>query len=248
MPSKSIALVTGANKGIGLSIARQLGQRGFAVWLGCRDPDRGEAAAIELRDAGVDAHAITLDVTDGDSVAAAAAHLEERAGVLDVLVNNAGISVGRPPPGVIGEAIDDVRAMFEVNTLGPLRVTQAMLPLLRKSSAPRVVMMSSGLGSIFDTADMASLIWTVDAAGYSASKAALNMLTVKLAKALLADGVKVNAADPGYTATDLNGHSGPRTVEEAAAIAVELATLGPLGPTGGFFNDGHAGRMARYRW
>ena len=248
MPSKSIALVTGANKGIGLSIARQLGKRGFAVWLGCRDPDRGEAAATELRDAGVDARAITLDVADGGSVEAAAAQLGEQAGVLDVLVNNAGISVGSPPPGVNEEAIDDVRAMFEVNTLGPLRVTQAMLPLLRKSSAPRVVMMSSGLGSISDTADMASLIWNVDAAGYSASKAALNMLTVKLAKALLADGVKVNAADPGYTATDLNGHSGTRTVEEAAAIAVELATLGPMGPTGGFFNDGHAGQMARYPW
>ena len=109
-------------------------------------------------------------------------------------------------------------------------------------------MMSSGLGSILETADMASLIWNVDAAGYSASKAALNMLTVKLAKALLADGIKVNAADPGYTATDLNSHSGTRTVEEAAAITVQLATLGPLGPTCGFFNDGHAGRMARYRW
>ncbi len=248
MPSRTIALITGANKGIGLAIARQLGERQFALWLGCRDAERGEAAAAGLRDAGMDARTITLDVTDGDSVARAAGRLGEEAGVLDVLVNNAGISVGGPPPGVTEEAIDDVRAMFEINTLGPLRVTQALLPLLRKSAAPRVVMMSSGLGSISDTAVMASLIWSVDAAGYSASKAALNMLTVKLAKALLADGIKVNAADPGYTATDLNGHSGTRTVEEAAAIAVELATLGPLAPTGGFFNDGHAGQMARYRW
>ena len=248
MPSRTIALVTGANKGIGLAIARQLGERDFAVWLGCRDAERGEAAAAGLREAGLDARAITLDVADGDSVTRAAARLGEEAGVLDVLINNAGVSVGGPPPGVTEEAIDDVRAMFEVNTLGPLRVTQALLPLLRKSAAPRVVMMSSGLGSISDTADMASLIWNVDAAGYSASKAALNMLTVKLAKALLGDGIKVNAADPGYTATDLNGHSGARTVEEAAAIAVELATLGPLGPTGGFFNDGHAGQIGRYRW
>ncbi len=248
MPSKIIALVTGANKGIGLSIARQLGEREFAVWLGCRDPDRGEAAATKLREAGVDARAITLDVTDGDSVAQAAARLEEEAGVLDVLVNNAGISVGSPPPGVTEEAIDDVRSMLEVNTIGPLRVTQALLPLLRRSAAARIVMMSSGLGSISDTTDMASLIWSVDAAGYSASKAALNMLTVKLAKALLTDGIKVNAADPGYTATDLNGYSGTRTVEEAATIAVGLATLGPLGPTGGFFHDGHAGQMAGYRW
>ena len=181
-------------------------------------------------------------------MAQAAARLEREAGGLDVLINNAGVSVGSPPPGVTQEAVEDVRTMFEVNTFGPLRVTQAMLPLLRRSTAPRIVMMSSALGSISDTADMASLIWNVGAAGYSASKAALNMLTVKLAKALAADGVKVNAADPGYTATDLNGHSGMRTVEEAAVIAVELATLGPMGPTGGFFNDGHTGRMARYRW
>jgi len=248
MSDKTNALVTGANKGIGLAIARQLGERGVAIWLGCRDADRGEKAAASLRAGGVDARSITLDVADGGSVTAAVARLEEEAGVLDVLVNNAGISVGGPPPKVIEESIDDVRAMFEVNTLGPLRVTQALLPLLRKSTAPRIVMMSSGLGSISDTADMTSLIWNVGAAGYSASKAALNMLTVKLAKALLADGIKVNAADPGYTATDLNGHTGTRTVEEAAAIAVELATLGPLGPTGGFFNDGHADKMGRYRW
>ncbi len=248
MPDKTIALVTGANKGIGLEIARQLGVGGIAVWLGCRDPDRGEAALAGLRGAGVDARAIALDVTDGDSVAQAAARLEREAGVLDVLVNNAGISVGGPPPSVTEEAIDDVRTMLEVNTLGPLRVTQAFLPLLKKSGGARIVMMSSGLGSISDTGDMASLIWDVGAAGYSASKAALNMLTVKLAKALLADRIKVNAADPGYTATDLNGHSGTRTVEEAAGIAVALATLGPLGPTGGFFNDGHAGKLDRYRW
>lgn len=123
-----------------------------------------------------------------------------------------------------------------------------MLPLLHKLAGPRVVMMSSGLCSISDTADTASLIWNVGAASYCASKAALNMLTVKLAKALLADGIKVNAPDPGYTARDLNDHNDTRTVEEAATIAVELATLAPLGPTGGFFNDGHAGQMARYRW
>ena len=246
--TKPQALVTGANKGIGLAIAHGLGERGFAVWLGCRDHDRGEAAAGQLRDAGLDARAIALDVTGGDGVARAASRLAEEAGVLDVLVNNAGISIGGPPPGVTEEAIDDVRAMLEVNALGPLRVTQAMLPLLRKAAAARIVMMSSGLGSTADTADMTSLISNVGAAGYSASKAALNMLTVKLAKALLADGIKVNAADPGYTATDLNGHTGSRNVEEAAAIAVTLATLGPMGPTGGFFHDGHAEPMGRYRW
>lgn len=118
MPSKTIALITGANKGIGLAISRQLGECGFVVWLGCRDSDRGETAAAKLREAGVDARAVTLDVSDGDSVARAAARLAEEAGMLDVLVNNAGINVGSPPPGVTEEAINDVRAMFEVNTFG----------------------------------------------------------------------------------------------------------------------------------
>ena len=248
MSTKANALVTGANKGIGFAIARRLGERDFSVWLGCRDQGRGEKAAAELREAGLDARAVTLDVTDADSVRQAAARLGEEIAALDVLVNNAGISIGGPPPPVTEESVDDMRTLFEVNALGPVRVTQAFLPLLRKSSAARVVMMSSGLGSITDTQDMSSLIWPVGGAGYSASKSALNMFTVKFAKALLAEGIKINAADPGYTATDLNGHSGPRTVEEAAVIAVELATLDAMGPTGGFFNDGHARRLSRYRW
>lgn len=248
MNTKTIALVTGANKGIGLAIARQLGERGMAVWLGCRDAARGETAAAELRGTGIAAQALTLDVTNADSIAQAAARLGAETGALDVLVNNAGVSLGNPMARASEESVEDLRAMLEVNTLGPLMVTQAFLPLLRRSDGARVVMMSSGLASISDTADMASLIWGVGAAGYSASKAALNMLTVKLAKELVADGIKVNAADPGYTATDLNGHTGPRSVEEAAGIAVELATLDRMGPTGGFFNDGHAGRLARYRW
>ncbi len=165
---------------------------------------------------------------------------------LDVLVNNAGISIGTPAR-VSEESVDDVGRMLEVNTLGPLRVTQAFLPLLRRSRSARIVMMSSGLGSITDAGDIAGLFWSVGYAGYCASKSALNMLTVKLAKELLADGIKVNAADPGFTATDLNGRTGYRTVEEAAAIAVKLATLNPIGPTGGFFHDGHAGQ-SRLPW
>ena len=247
MPAKSIALVTGANKGIGLAIARQLGERDFAVWLGCRDQARGEAAAVALRDTGLDARALVLDVADESSLRAAAAHLGGEVAALDVLVNNAGISVGTPAKAS-EESVDDIQAMLEVNALGPIRVTQAFLPLLRKSDAGRVVMMSSGLGSLAAAADMASEMWIPGYAGYSASKAALNMLTLKLAKELMADGIKVNAADPGFTATDLNGHSGHRSVDQAAGIAVELATLGPLGPTGGFFHDGHADRLARYAW
>lgn len=246
MSDKPTALVTGANKGIGLAIARQLGVKGFSVWLGCRNSDRGETAAAELRGLGIDAQALELDVTDSESTRKAALRFGEGAASLDVLINNAGISIGTPAH-VSKESVDDVGRMFEVNTLGPLRVTQAFLPLLRRSKSARIVMMSSGLGSITDAGDIAGLFWSVGYAGYCASKSALNMLTIKLAKELLADGIKVNAADPGFTATDLNGHTGYRTVEEAAAIAVKLATLNPIGPTGGFFHDGHAGQ-SRLPW
>lgn len=239
-------LVTGANKGIGLAIARQLGDHGYRVWLGCRDLGRGEAAAAELRTGGVDARVLTLDVTDAASVGAAARRLEGEIDALDVLVNNAGISLGMPFH-TSEESLDDIRAMFEVNTFAPLAVTQAFLPLLRRAKSARIVMTSSGLGSLADATDMAGLFWNVAFAGYCASKAALNMLTVKLAKELLDEGIKVNAADPGFTATDLNGHTGHRTVEEAARIVVDLATLGALGPSGGFFHDGHAGQ-SRHRW
>lgn len=245
MPNTT-ALITGANKGIGLAIARQLGERGFSVWLGCRDPARGESAAVGLREAGVDARVLTLNVTEDASVRAAADRLARETNKLDVLVNNAGISVG-VPARPSEEPVEDARAMFEVNTLGPLRVTQAFLPLLRAAGDARVVMMSSGLGSIADAGDMAGPFWNVGYAGYCASKAALNMLTVKLAKELLPDGIKVNATDPGFTATDLNGHTGYRTVEQAAGVVVEMATLGFMGPTGGFFHDGHAGQF-RQRW
>ena len=246
MPTNAVALITGANKGIGLAIARQLGKREYAIWLGCRDMNRGEGAAENLRSSGIDARALTLDVADDDSVRAAADRLGQEVGAIDALVNNAGISIGTPALAS-EEKLEDIRMMFEVNTLGPVRVTQAFLPLLRRSKSARIVMMSSGLGSLAETTDMAGLYWNVGYAGYCASKSALNMLTVKLAKELLADGIKVNAADPGFTATDLNGHTGHRTVEEAAAIAVELVTLNPMGPTGGFFHDGHAAQ-GRNRW
>ena len=245
MPASTV-LITGSNKGIGLAVARQLGERGYAVWIGARDEERGESAAAGLRRDGVDARALTLDVTDDASVRAAADRLAGEVGALDVLVNNAGISLGTPARAS-EEPVEDVRAMFEVNTFGPLRVTQAFLPLLRAAKGARIVMMSSGLGSIAEAGDPAGLFWGVGYAGYCASKAALNMVTVKLAKELLADGIRVNSVDPGFTATDLNAHTGPRTVEQAAGVVVELATLGFIGPTGGFFHDGHA-TQARHRW
>ncbi|MBL7259928.1 SDR family NAD(P)-dependent oxidoreductase [Paractinoplanes lichenicola] len=211
------ALVTGANRGIGAEIARQLEARGIKVWRGSRKSGQNE---------------IQLDVSDQGSVDKAAQTIKQ----LDILINNAGVNF-RPEQGPSGESVDDMRATFEINFLGPVRVTQAFLPLLRHSEAPRIVMMSSGLGSLTETVDLRSENWNVGHAGYCASKTALNMFTVKLAKELLNDGFKVNAADPGLTATELSGNVG-RPVEEAAAIAVELATLGPYGPTAGFFQDG----------
>lgn len=247
MSSKEVALITGANKGIGLAAARQLGEQGYTVWLGCRDAARGESAVSELRNTGVDAHLLVLDVADTQSVAAAKGKFQEQAGTLDVLINNAGISLGGVPVRVTEETVDDMRAMFEVNTLGPMRVTQAFLPLLRRSKAARIVMVSSTLGSISDTMDTASPIWNAGYGGYSATKSALNMLTAKLAKELLPEGIRVNAVNPGYTATDLNDHKGYRTVEAAAKVIVELAAFNVLGPTGGFFHDGHS-HQNRHPW
>ncbi len=246
--TKFNALITGANKGIGLEIARQLGARDFAVWLGCRDQHRGEAAAAGLREEGIEANCLVLDVSDTSAVQSAAAYLQDRIGALDALVNNAGMNFGRPPlPSQ--ESVDQMRAIFDVNVFGAVRATQAFLPLLRKSAAARIVMISSGLGSIASTLDMTSENWNLGSAGYCASKTALNMFTVKFAKELAAEGIKVNAADPGLTATDLNGHIGNRTPRDAAAIAVRLATLDGFGPTGGFFlNDNADPRPARHPW
>lgn len=241
------ALVTGANKGIGFAVAHQLALTGHRVWLGCRDSDRGEQAAEKLRNQGLNVRAVGLDVTDDLSIYRATEALATEVTALDVLVNNAGLMFGlAPKPSE--EPLDQIRQMLEVNTLGPFRVTQAFLPLLRKSGSARVVMMSSGLSSMSATADITSENWTVNYAGYCASKTALNMLTLKLAKELLAEGIKVNAADPGLTATDMTGNMGERTPAEAARIAVYLATLGPLGPTGGFFHDGQSDPMPRHRW
>jgi NAD(P)-dependent dehydrogenase (short-subunit alcohol dehydrogenase family) len=248
MSSKEVALITGANKGIGLATARQLGAMGYVIWLGCRDSARGESAAAKLRDEGVDAHVLALDVASAESVAAAKEKLQQEVDALDVLINNAGISIGTPMR-VTEEAVDDMRSMFDVNTFGPIRVTQAFLPLLRRSKAARIVMVSSSLGSVAEAINPAGSVWNVGFPGYSASKSALNMLTVKLAKELLAEGIKVNAVNPGYTATDLNGNMGHRTVEEAARVVVELAAFKPFAfsPTAGFFHDGHA-QQHRHPW
>lgn len=208
MTTERIALITGANKGIGLETARQLGALGHTVWLGCRDEERGNKAVEDLRGNGIQAHFVQLDITDDASVQAAVAHLQSKTDRLDVLVNNAGIGGGLDQPPST-EKLGDIAPIFEVNFFGTVRATQAFLPLLRKSEGARIVMISSGLGSITLTEDMKSPTWGLHAMGYSASKTALNMLTVKLAKELLATGIKVNAACPGSVATDM-GESGRR--------------------------------------
>jgi NAD(P)-dependent dehydrogenase (short-subunit alcohol dehydrogenase family) len=244
---KKTALVTGANKGIGREIARQLGRKEHTVWLGCRDAKRGDQAAAELRAEGIDAHALRLDVTSDASVKEAAASFAKTNDTLDVLVNNAGVAIGGyVPPSEV--SIDEMRALYEVNAFGPVRVTNAFLPFLRKSGQGRIVMMSSSLGSIAGQLDLSSPTYGVNLLAYNSSKSALNMITVAFAKELAPHGIKVNAANPGYVATDLNNNQGYRTVGQGADIAVRLATLGPMGPTAGFFHDGHADDLGKHPW
>jgi len=247
MSTRKTALITGANKGIGREIARQLGRQGYSVWLGCRDAERGEEAALALRREDIDAQALALDVTSDASVKAAAAAYGKTSDTLDVLVNNAGIATGGYIPPTAA-SVDDMRAVYEVNVFGPVRVTQAFVPFLRKAGQGRVVMMSSSLGSISEQLDVTSGTYGVNLLGYNSSKSALNMITVSFAKELSAHGIKVNAANPGYVATDLNDNQGYRSVEQGAAIAVHLATIGPMGPTAGFFNDGSEAKVGRHAW
>jgi NAD(P)-dependent dehydrogenase (short-subunit alcohol dehydrogenase family) len=247
MTTSKSALVTGANKGIGREIARRLATIGFKVWLGARDAERGTAAAQALADEGLDVHWLEIDVTNDESVAAAANAVGAEARCLDVLVNNAGIAAkylesltpdGRYDLSPSRERVADIQATYDVNVFGPIRVTQAFLSLLLAAPAARIVMVSSHAGSIGRGAlDPTSASYATNLMAYSTSKTALNAITVAFAKELAPQGVKVNAAAPGYTATDLNGHRGHRTVQQAAEIVVRLATLDADGPTAGYFDD-----------
>jgi NAD(P)-dependent dehydrogenase (short-subunit alcohol dehydrogenase family) len=234
---RTIALVTGANKGIGRQIAAQLAELGVTVLLAGRDPQRVEEATAALRSAGGDVHPVALDVTDPTTVQAAAAYVDERFGRLDVLVNNAGIA-GAPDQMPTNADLDTVRFVFETNVFAVITVTNVLLPLLMRSSAPRIVNLSSTVGSLAEMSDPDNpLVAIPPSAAYIPSKTALNALTVQYAKELRGTNILVNAADPGYCATDLNNYAGYRTAAQGAVIAVRLATLGPDGPTGGFFND-----------
>ena len=229
------ALVTGANKGIGFEIARGLGSLGWTVGVGARDDARGADAVGKLRAGGADAFGVRLDVTDDASVAAAARLVRERGG-LDVLVNNAGIT-GGPEQLATRVPVATIRAAVETNVIGVVRVTNALLPLLRESAHPRIVNLSSGVGSITLQQDPDAPTGPVSAA-YATSKTMLNAVTVQYAKELEGTGILINVCCPGFVKTAMNGFSGHRAPEEGAAIAVRLATLPDGGPTGGFFHDG----------
>jgi NAD(P)-dependent dehydrogenase (short-subunit alcohol dehydrogenase family) len=236
---KRIALVTGGNKGIGLEISRNLSSAGCTVLLGARNVERGQQAVRQLEQAGLsDVHFIEIDVTRQDTVTAAAQQIENRFGRLDILLNNAGVNLhGDGLPGAAD--VDTVQKIFETNFFGALRVTRAMLPLLHKSAAGRIVNVSSGLGSLTFNSDPSWSGYNTKYIGYSASKAALNMLTVHLAYELRDTKIKVNSANPGYTKTDLNANQGIQPVEVGAIAATRLALLGDDGPTGhSFSKDG----------
>lgn len=235
MADHKIALITGANKGIGKEIARQLGLKGLTVLVGARDEHRGTEAAFELKQQGIDAHALILDVTNSESIAAACGEIEREYGRLDVLVNNAGIALEAVPDSTVD--VEMMRATYETNVFGVFATTTALLPLLKKSKEARIVNLSSGLGSLTHNSDPDWEYAAIKPVAYNSSKAALNMITIVLAAQLKDSGIKVNAADPGYTATDLNGHRGTRTVEQGAIEAVRLATLPADGPTGGYFDE-----------
>jgi NAD(P)-dependent dehydrogenase (short-subunit alcohol dehydrogenase family) len=220
-------LITGANRGLGFEVARQLVAAGHQVWIGARDEARGRQASDE-----VGARFVQLDVTDDVSVTAAA----ETVGELDVLVNNAGISDGRISPSEA--TADHMRTVYETNVFGPVRVLRAFIPLLEKSAAPVVVNVSSGVGSLYLASDPGSPWREAIFPVYASSKAALNMLTIRYAAAF--PRMRINSVDPGFTATDFNQHRGTQTVEEGAEVIVRYALIAVDGATGGFFDRGGA--------
>lgn len=232
MDNKKTALVTGANKGIGYAIARELGKQGFRVALGARDDGRRDEAVERLRADGIDAFGVAIDVTSDKSVASAVANIEGEAGRLDVLVNNAGIG-GRTENGAQDPTtmdLDVLRDVLDTNVFGAVRVSNAAIPLMTRSASPRIVNVSSNMGSL-------TLQTGPQMTAYAPSKTMLNSITAQYARRLSDTNVIINACCPGYVATDFTGHNSSRTRDQGAAIAVQLATLPDDGPRGGFFDD-----------
>ncbi|WP_330182103.1 SDR family oxidoreductase [Nocardia sp. NBC_01503] len=227
------ALITGANKGIGFETARQLAARGITVLMAARDKDLGQAAVDSVKAEGAQAHFVHLDVTDADSIARAAEWIDSEFGSLDILINNAGITGGLDFDGKPSSTtVATLRQVYETNVFGVVAVTNALLPLLRRAAAARIVNVSSEVGSLELMMNPEGPMWQLAAISYPSSKSALNMVTAMYAKELWGTPIKVNAANPGYCATDLNHHSGFRTPAQGAEPSVYLATLPEDGPSG----------------
>lgn len=237
--TKKVALITGANKGLGLETARQLGKQGITVLLGARDLAKGEAAAAELKKDGIDARAIKLDVNNPADYVAVAKAIEKDFGVLDILVNNAGLLLDSRKGNETSTTSPDIlRKTFDTNFFAVVALTQALLPLVRKSAAGRIVNLSSILGSLTLHATKGSYVYDAKTFAYDASKAALNAFTIHLAHELQGTKIKVNSAHPGWVKTDMGGEGAVLEIEEGGKTSVQLATLPEDGPTGGYFHLG----------
>ena len=242
------ALITGANKSIGFEAARQLLQQGYHVYLGSRSVENGQQAVEKLNAEGLtEVEAVQIDVSDPESVKAARAQIGQKTDVLDALFNNAGVNGGIPQTAT-GASIDTFKKVYDTNVFGVVAVTQAFLDLLQKSDEPRIVNVSSGMGSLTLHTDPNWKYYNNKGAIYHTSKAALNMYTIILAYELRDTPFKVNAVDPGFTATDFNHHRGTGTVEEAAARLIKYATIGPDGPTGKFFSEENNPETGKIPW
>jgi NAD(P)-dependent dehydrogenase (short-subunit alcohol dehydrogenase family) len=230
-------LITGANKSIGFETARQLLAKGYYIYLGSRDLEKGNEAVSKLKGEGfTNAEPVQIDISDPASVAAARKSFDDKGAGLDILINNAGI-LGGMQQTALTSSLETIREVFDTNFFGTISVTQAFMDLLKKADEPVIVNVTSGLASLTLHSDPNWKYYQVKSAAYGPSKTALNAYTVVLAHELKDTKFKVNVVDPGYTATDFNHHNGPGSIEDAAAIIVKYATIGPDGPTGKFFSN-----------
>jgi NAD(P)-dependent dehydrogenase (short-subunit alcohol dehydrogenase family) len=235
--NKKTVLITGANKSIGFETARQMGALGYHIILGSRDKANGQAAIAKLKGEGFnDAELLLIDISDETSVNAAKTQLESKHSSLDVLINNAGISGGFPQ-SPLSVNMEMVKKVYETNVFGTMRTTLAFIDLLKKSDQPRIVNVTSDLASLTSHNDPTWPYYNFKGGAYGPSKTAVNAYTVALAFELKDTGFKINAVNPGFTATDFNNHRGTKNVADAASVIVKYATIGPDGPTGGFFSD-----------